>query len=173
MNPLLENIFQNVKKFGTKILHAHPDILCSRTNFRKERTFFVSPIKKINLCMHIWLFTGHIFYLFYRCHIKCSSLSKTYVGTLNVLIYMQNLFLNFLTFWNLYFYVFSIIGSYRPGSQKHLLRSGEVVLIVTPQCKTSPKWLRSRHVAMWLLQIRPYTYLYATCAHTTERAFPA
>jgi hypothetical protein len=53
MNPLLENIFQNVKKIGTKFVHAHPDILCSCTNFRKERTFFVSLIKKTNFCMHI------------------------------------------------------------------------------------------------------------------------
>jgi hypothetical protein len=53
MNPLSENIFQNDKKFRTKFLHVHPDILCSHTNFRKERTFFVSCIKKINLCIDI------------------------------------------------------------------------------------------------------------------------
>jgi hypothetical protein len=53
MNPLSENIFHNIKKFGTKFLHVHPNILCSYANFQKERTFFVSYIKKTNLYMNI------------------------------------------------------------------------------------------------------------------------
>jgi hypothetical protein len=64
MNPLSKNIFQNIKKIGTKISHTHPDILCSYTNFLEKGTFFVSHIKKTNLCMNIWLFTGRIFVFF-------------------------------------------------------------------------------------------------------------
>jgi hypothetical protein len=33
MNPLSKNIFQNVKKFGIKILHVHLDMLCLYTIF--------------------------------------------------------------------------------------------------------------------------------------------
>jgi hypothetical protein len=60
INSLSTNIFQNVKKSGTKILHVDFDILCSYTNFHKKRTFFMSYIKKINLFINILLLTGHI-----------------------------------------------------------------------------------------------------------------
>jgi hypothetical protein len=64
MNPLSKNIFQNIKKFGTKIPHVHFDILCLYTNFQKKTTFLISYIKKTNLCMNISLFIGHIFVFF-------------------------------------------------------------------------------------------------------------
>jgi hypothetical protein len=44
--PIIRKHISNVKKFGTKILHVHSDILCSQTNFQKERTFFCVPYKK-------------------------------------------------------------------------------------------------------------------------------
>jgi hypothetical protein len=39
INPLSKNIFQNFKKFRTKISHTHLDILYSYTNFPKKEHF--------------------------------------------------------------------------------------------------------------------------------------
>jgi hypothetical protein len=43
--PIIKKIFQNVKKFGTKILHVHLDIFCLYTNFQKKE-HFLCPIKR-------------------------------------------------------------------------------------------------------------------------------
>jgi hypothetical protein len=82
----------------------------------RKNIFYVLYKKDKFMYEHMTIYRTY-FYLFYRCHIKCYFLSKTCVGTLNDLIYMQNLFLNFFDILKFVFYVFSIIGSYRPGSQ--------------------------------------------------------
>jgi hypothetical protein len=63
MNPLLENIFQNIKKIGTHFLHVHPNILCLYTNFKEEKTFFVSYIKR-QICVWTYDYLHDIFLSF-------------------------------------------------------------------------------------------------------------
>jgi hypothetical protein len=45
--PIVRKHILKYQKSETKFLHVYLDILCSRTNFWKERIFFVSRIKKI------------------------------------------------------------------------------------------------------------------------------
>jgi hypothetical protein len=68
---------------------------------------------------------------FYRCHIKCSFLLKTCVETLNVLIYMRNLFLNFFDILKFIFYILSIIGSYKPGSQNTFSDGHTIYILIS------------------------------------------
>jgi hypothetical protein len=117
LNSLSENIFQNIKKFRTNFLHVHPDILCSYTNFQKERTFFVSYIKKQ---IYVWIYDylWDIFFSFlpmpHKMFFFCLKLVwRHWMSWSTCEIY----FSFFLTFWNLFFYVFSILDSYKPGSQ--------------------------------------------------------
>jgi hypothetical protein len=46
MNLLSKNIFQNVKKSGTKILHVHFDILFFIHKFSEEKNIFYVLYKK-------------------------------------------------------------------------------------------------------------------------------
>jgi hypothetical protein len=63
--------------------------------FLERKNIFRVPYKKEKFVYEHMTIYETYFCLFYRCHIKCSSLSKTCVGTLDDLIYMRNLFLNF------------------------------------------------------------------------------
>jgi hypothetical protein len=119
----------------------------------------MSYIKKTNLCMNISLFTGHIFCLFYRCHIKCSLLSKTCVPILNVQIYMVNLFLEFFNIWNWFFNIFFIIDLYTPESQNTssanlpLLQVEDVKrqtrCIAMPKVRVELQTYTIKHMANW------------------------
>jgi hypothetical protein len=129
MNLLSKNIFQNVKKFGTKIPHVHFDILYLYTSFQKKITFFMPYIKKTNLCVNISLFTGHslsflpmprkmFFVAKNLCtNIQCPDLHEKFI---------------FRIFWHLkfVFYTFSIIGSYTPESQSTSFKKGMICLEV-------------------------------------------
>jgi hypothetical protein len=63
--------------------------------FAERKNIFCVLYKKEKFVYEHMTIYGTYFCLFFRCHIKCSFLSKNCVGTLNVLIYMRNLFLNF------------------------------------------------------------------------------
>jgi hypothetical protein len=63
--------------------------------FLERKNIFCVLYKKDKFVYeHMTIYVTY-FCLFYRCHIKYSFLTKTYMETLNVLIYMRNLFLNF------------------------------------------------------------------------------
>jgi hypothetical protein len=116
MNPLSENIFQNIKKFGTNFLHVHPGILCSYTNFQKERTFFVSYIKR-----QFWVWTydylRDIFLSFLLMPHKMFFFVKNLCGVIECPDLHAKFIFEFFNILKFVFYVFSIIGSYRPGNQ--------------------------------------------------------
>jgi hypothetical protein len=56
--------------------------------FLERKNIFCVPYKKDEFVYEHMIIYGIYFCLFYRCHIKYFSLSKTCMETLNVLIYM-------------------------------------------------------------------------------------
>jgi hypothetical protein len=90
-------------------------------NFLERKNILYVPYKKDKFVYEHMTIYGTYFCLFYRCQIKCSFLSKTCAGTLNVLNYMWNLFFHFFDILNFIFlciFYNRFIWTWEP---KHLL----------------------------------------------------
>jgi hypothetical protein len=83
--------------------------------FGKKRTFYMSRIKKINLCMNIWL-TGYSFVFLPMPH-KVFSFIKNLCENIECPDLHAKLIFDSFSHLKFVFYVFSIIGLYSPESQ--------------------------------------------------------